>query len=110
MIEKSLETPAPLGPHERSLSDPHLCIETAGGTALILYCPRTSCGAVYDIEARMWYMNCPIAFDEFVNNVNDAGLTIGDEAGREVWMQRLREVILAETPMVAANDPDAGQP
>lgn len=58
--------PMPLGPHPHTWGEPKALICSDDGKQIVVYCRRTSCGAVYETDCDIWTMWSPISLEDFV--------------------------------------------
>jgi len=75
-----LTVPTPRAPHPTTLNNPAHTIHDASGTRLLCWCPIHQCGAIYHIEARVWSMEAPIGFDEFLAALRVRSILAADGA------------------------------
>ena len=103
MAEHSLNVPPPLAPHPDSIADPSLTAESEDHRALVHFCPRHSCGAIFDKENGSWMMYCPITFLEFCEALAELEIEIPPGAGVSNWFGAIKATL--DSLYTAANDP-----
>ena len=63
---KAMKLQIPLAPATSTLDARGCVIKDQSGKRLLLYCPVTLCGAVFNLEAKFWTMQQPIKFSEWL--------------------------------------------
>jgi hypothetical protein len=80
MSEAKHTAPLPRAPHTATLRNPAHTILDASGTRLLCWCPIHQCGAIYHTEARIWSMEAPIGFGEFLTALRARNILPADGA------------------------------
>jgi hypothetical protein len=95
MIEKSLQVPPPLAPHPQTLADPLMTIEAPDQRALLCYCPRHWCGAIFDIAGACWLIYTPLSFNQFCETLVDMEILPPAGQALDAWLTAIQAATLA---------------
>lgn len=77
----------PRAPSVETLASGRYVILSADGSRLICWCPIHSCGAVYNAEAGVWWMQQPLSFGEFLTALRAQKVLVDSSADLAQWIE-----------------------
>jgi|GEM_PF-2305874 len=78
---------APRAPHAETLQSGDYTILSSDGARLVCWCPRHQCGAVYHIAARVWAMQTPVSFAEFLEALRTNNIVVEQTDDLARWVE-----------------------